>query len=57
MRCLIKLADTYVRFATKHSVIIGLMFAAKHRAAAPPELIEPTDPRVCVKISYDRRRG
>jgi hypothetical protein len=27
---LIKLADAYVRFATKHSALIGLMFAAKH---------------------------
>jgi hypothetical protein len=53
---LIKLADTYFRFATKPSVIIGLIFAAKHQAAAPPELIESTDPHVCVKISYDRRR-
>ena len=31
--CLIKLADAYVRFATKHSALIGLMFAAKHQAA------------------------
>jgi len=54
--CLIKLADAYVRFATKHSALIGLMFAAKHQAAAPPELIEPTDPRVCVRTSYHRRR-
>jgi len=28
------------------------MFAAKHQAAAPPELIEPTDPRICVRTSY-----
>jgi len=25
-----RLADAYVRFATKHSALIGLMFAAKH---------------------------
>jgi hypothetical protein len=36
---LIKLADAYVRFATRHSALIGLMFAGKHQAAAPPELL------------------
>ena len=35
--------------STKHSALIGLMFAAKHQAGAPPELIEPADPRVCVR--------
>jgi hypothetical protein len=34
----------------------NLIFAAKHQADAPLELIEPTDPHVCVNISYDRRR-
>jgi hypothetical protein len=34
----------------------NLIFAAKHQADAPLELIEATDPHVCVNISYDRRR-
>ncbi len=37
---MIKFARAYVRFAMKHSALIRLMFAAKHRAGAPAELIE-----------------
>jgi AraC-like DNA-binding protein len=32
------------------------MFAAKYQVTGPPELIEPTDPRVCVRTSHHRRR-
>jgi hypothetical protein len=40
--CLIKLADAYVRFAIKHSAPIGLMYAGKHKAAAPLEHLLPS---------------
>ena len=37
---IIKLARAYIRFAAKHPALVRLMFAAKHRADAPPALIE-----------------
>jgi AcrR family transcriptional regulator len=37
---IVKLARSYVRFATKHSALVRLMFVAKHHADAPAALIE-----------------
>ena len=37
---LLKLARAHVRWAGKHAALIRMMFAAKHRADAPAELIE-----------------
>ena len=37
---LIKLARAYVGFQTKHPALCGLMFEAKHRTDAPPEVLE-----------------
>src|ERR1700721_4539440 len=37
---LIKLARAYAGFQTKHPALCGLMFAAKHRIDAPPEVLE-----------------
>lgn len=36
---IVRLGRAYVRFATKNSALIGLMFAAKHDDDAPAELI------------------
>ena len=40
---LIRLARAYVGFALKHPALFGLMFEAKHRADAPPELLAASD--------------
>ncbi len=40
---LIRLARAYVGFALKHPALFGLMFEAKHRADAPPELLEASE--------------
>ena len=37
---LIKLARAYVGFQTKHPALCGLMFEAKNRTDAPPEVLE-----------------
>jgi AcrR family transcriptional regulator len=37
---LTKLARAYVGFSVKHPALLGLMFEAKHRPDAPPELLE-----------------
>ena len=41
--CLIRLARAYVGFALKHPALFGLMFEAKRRADAPPELLAASD--------------
>jgi AcrR family transcriptional regulator len=38
-----KLARTYVRWAMKHSALLRLMVAAKHKTDAPPALIEASN--------------
>jgi AcrR family transcriptional regulator len=38
-----KLARTYVRWAMKHSALLRLMVAAKHKSDAPPALIEASN--------------
>jgi AcrR family transcriptional regulator len=38
-----KLARTYVRWAMKHSALLRLMVAAKHKLDAPPALIEASN--------------
>jgi AcrR family transcriptional regulator len=40
MRRLIKVAHAHIRFAMKHRSLLRLMFAAKHRPDASPELID-----------------
>ncbi len=40
---LTRLVRAYVGFALKHPALFGLMFEAKHRAAAPPELLEASE--------------
>ncbi len=40
---LTKLARAYVGFQLKHPALCGLMFEAKHRTDAPPELLEATE--------------
>ena len=40
---LIRLARAYVGFALKHPALFGLMFEAKHRADAPPGLLEASE--------------
>ena len=40
---LTRLARAYVSFALKHPALFGLMFEAKHRADALPELLEASD--------------
>lgn len=40
---IVKLARAYAKFAMKHSVLIELMFTAKHHSEATPELLEASD--------------
>jgi AcrR family transcriptional regulator len=40
---LTKLARAYVGFALDHPALLSLMFEAKHRPDAPPELLEASD--------------
>lgn len=40
---LTKLTRAYVSFALKHPALLGLMFDAKHRVDAPPELLEASE--------------
>ena len=40
---IVRLARAYARFAMKHSVLIGVMFAAKHHPEATPALLEASD--------------
>ena len=40
---LAKATRALVRFAVKHPVLLGHMFAAKHHPTAPPELLEASD--------------
>jgi AcrR family transcriptional regulator len=40
---LVNLSQAYVAFALKHPALWALMFEAKHRPGAPPELLEASD--------------
>jgi len=40
---LTKLTRAFVSFALKHSALLGLMYESKHRADAPPELLEASE--------------
>jgi AcrR family transcriptional regulator len=60
VRRLIKLAHAHIRFAVKHESLFRLMFAAKQRPDASPELIEASHKALMVgplTISYGQSIG